>query len=93
MNTHKGLYQYNRLPFGIKTAPAIWQRTIEQVLEGIPGNEVILDDIVVTGRTTEEHLSRLDMVLKRLREKNLRVNTGNCIFFQEQIKYCGHVID
>ena len=93
VNIHKGLYQYKRLPFGIKMASAIWQHTIEQVLQGIPGTEVLLDVIVVTGRTTEEHVSRLDMVLKRLQKKNLRVNTEKCYFFQEQIEYCGHVID
>ncbi|XP_041375645.1 uncharacterized protein K02A2.6-like [Gigantopelta aegis] len=57
VNTHKGLYRYNRLPFGIKTAPAIWQRTIEQVLQGISGTEVLLDDIVVTDEKKLENSS------------------------------------
>ena len=48
INTHMGLYQYNRLPFGVSSAPAIFQRTIENILKGIPRVCVYLDDILVT---------------------------------------------
>ena len=54
INTHKGLYQYKRLPFGIASAPAIFQRIIEMVLIDIPSVAVYLDDILVTGVTVEE---------------------------------------
>ena len=54
-NTHKGLYRYNRLPFGISSAPSIFQRTIETLLQGIKGVLVYIDDIVITGPTIEEH--------------------------------------
>ena len=49
VNTHRGLYCYNRLLYGILSAPAIWQRTIDQILQGIPGVQCILDDMVITG--------------------------------------------
>ena len=55
INTHKGLFVYNRLPFGVSSAPAIFQRTMETLLRGLPGVAVYLDDILVTGKTTEEH--------------------------------------
>ena len=48
INTHKGLYQYARLPFGVASSPALWQRAIEQVLQGISGVQCLLDDIIVT---------------------------------------------
>ena len=83
VNTHRRLYRYNRLPFAIKTPPAIWQHTIDQILQGIPGTEVLLDDIIVTGKTTAKHWSRLEMILKRLQEKNIRVNATKCAFFQD----------
>ena len=51
INTHKGLFMYNRLLFGIKTAPSIWQRAMEQTLQGIPGVEVMLDEIPFTGKS------------------------------------------
>ncbi|XP_062600131.1 uncharacterized protein K02A2.6-like [Saccostrea cucullata] len=55
INTHKGLYMYNRLVFGIASAPAMWQRAIEQVLQGIPHTQCILNDIIITGTSDEDH--------------------------------------
>ena len=57
INTHRGLFQYTRLPFGITTAPAIFQRTMESLLAGIPGVIVYLDDILVTGDTIDNHFA------------------------------------
>ena len=59
INTHMGLFQYNRLVFGITSEPAIWQRTIYQVLEGTSGISCILDDMIITGKGEEEHLANL----------------------------------
>ncbi|UYV77453.1 K02A2.6-like, partial [Cordylochernes scorpioides] len=93
INTHKGLYRYNRLPFGIASAPAIWQRIIEQILSGIPGTLVYLDDILITGESEADHLRNLEAVLNRLNEYGLKANRDKCKFFQESLEYCGHVID
>ncbi|XP_032879397.1 uncharacterized protein K02A2.6-like [Amblyraja radiata] len=93
INTHKGLYRYNRLVFGVASAPAMWQRAMEQVLQGIPGTQCYLDDILITGRTVEEHLSNLERVLGRLKRYGLRANKAKCDFFKEQLAYCGHLID
>ncbi|XP_032888189.1 uncharacterized protein K02A2.6-like [Amblyraja radiata] len=93
INTHKGLYRYNRLVFGVASAPAMWQRAMEQVLQGIPGTQCYLDDILITGRTVEEHLSNLERVLGRLKPCGLRANKAKCDFFKEQLAYCGHLID
>jgi hypothetical protein len=67
INTHKGLYRYIRMPFGIASAPAIWQRTIEEVLQGIPGIQVMLDDMIITGKDDQEHLQNLEKVLSNLK--------------------------
>ena len=63
INTHKGLFRYNSLPFGVSAAPAIFQRTIEGILQGIFSVCVYLDDILVTGKTEEKHLLMLDKFL------------------------------
>ena len=60
INTHKGLYQYTRLPFGVASYPALWQRVIEQVLQGISGIQCFLDDIIVTGPNDKEHWKNLN---------------------------------
>lgn len=61
-NTHQGLYQYNRLVFGITSAPAIWQRSMDQDLEGADGTSCILDDMIITGKDEDEHLEHLEEV-------------------------------
>ena len=93
INTHKGLYSYNRLVFGIAASPSIWQRTMDQILKDIPNTSCILDDIIITGKSDEEHLKTLETVLQRLQDYNLRVNRDKCSFFQEEITYCGHKIN
>ena len=93
INTHMGLFQYNRLVFGINSAPAIWQRTIDQVLEGTSGTSCILDDMTTTGKNDEEHLANLEEVLRRLQAHGLRENKTKCQFFKDKITLCGHDID
>ena len=93
INTHRGLYQFNRLPFGVASAPAIFQRSMETLLHDLPGLFVYLDDILITGSTLAEHLANLEGVLKRLSEAGLRLNKEKCAFFLEQIEYLGHTID
>ena len=66
VNTHQGLYQYTRLPFGVASAPAIIQRLVDTILQGIPRVICYIDDILVTGTTEEDHLHNLEEVLKRL---------------------------
>ena len=63
INTHRDLFQYTRLPFGITTAPSLWQRAMEQVLSGLPGLVYYIDHILVTGRTRAEHTTNLQAVL------------------------------
>ena len=88
-----GLFQYNRLVFGITSAPAICQRTIDQVLEGTSGTSCILDDMIITGKNDEEHLANSEEVLRRLQLHGLRANKAKCEFSKEKITYCGHDID
>ena len=92
INTHKGLYQFTRLPFGVASSPAIWQRTIDQILQGLEGVQCILDDMIVTVKTEQEHLKNLDNVLSRMQRLGLRTNLDKCYFFKENVTYCGHEI-
>lgn len=89
---HKGLYRYNHLPFGIASVPAIFQQTMEKLLHGITG-VTVTDDILVTGKTDEEHLHNLNLVLERLHEYGLRLKRGKCSFMQPSVRYLGYLID
>ena len=93
VNTHRGLFQYNRLPFGISSAPGIFQRVMESLLSGIPSVVVYLDDILVSGPTVEEHLETLDTVLQRLSEAGLRLRKDKCVFLAPSVVYLGHRLD
>jgi transposase InsO family protein len=93
INTPLGLFRYNRMPFGISNAPAIFQRIIDQVIAGIPNCVAYLDDILITGANEEEHLQTLEMVLLRLLEFGFRCNPEKCLFFQDEVTYLGFIID
>ena len=93
INTSKGLFRYTRLPFGISSAPAIFQREMEHLFQGIPGVVVYIDDILVTGKDGASHLKSLEEVLKRLLEAGLRVKKGKCLFLVSSVEFLGHKID
>ncbi|KAI4895675.1 hypothetical protein NFI96_020671 [Prochilodus magdalenae] len=93
INTHKGLYTYSRLPFGVASSPAIFQRTMEGILQGIPNVAVYLDDILVSGPTEEEHLHNLKEVLQRLESSGLRLKRSKCTFLGKEVVFLGHKID
>ncbi|OUC43788.1 putative zinc knuckle [Trichinella nativa] len=84
INTHKGLYHYNRLPFSVASAPAIFQKVMNTMLAGIPNVAAYLDDIILTGATDDEHQRTLKLVLGRLKEFGLRIRKEKCIFFQKK---------
>lgn len=93
VNTHKGLYRYTRLPFGIASAPAIFQRTMDEILQGLEGVACYIDDILVTAKTDNEHLARLEEVLKRLHKHGVHVKRAKCQFLKSHVVFLGHRID
>ncbi|XP_059621313.1 uncharacterized protein K02A2.6-like [Phlebotomus argentipes] len=93
LSTHLGLYEPTRLMYGVASAVAVWQRLMENELKDIPGVKVFVDDIKITGPDDQTHWERVREVLKRLQERNMRVNLDKCEFFQDNIIYCGYVID
>ena len=93
INTHKGLFQYNRLPFGVSSAPGIFQRTMENLLQGIPNVIVRMDDILISGKDDDHHMANLEAVLKKLSEAGLRLRKEKCFFMVPEVTYCGYVIN
>ena len=67
MNTHRGLYWFNQLPYGVASAPAIFQQIMEQIFPKIPEVVCYIDDILVTGRSDNEHMEHLEAVFQSLR--------------------------
>ena len=92
VNTHRVLYRYNRLPYGVSSAPSIFQRTMEGILRGIPGVCVYIDDILVTGEIEQQHLKTLDEVLDRLNKAGVRLKREKCACMLPSVEYLGHKI-
>lgn len=78
---------YNRLPFGVASAPAIFQHTMESLLKGIPFVAIYHDDLLITGATVDDHLTNPAKVLARLKEAGLRLKRNKCTFMQEAVEY------
>jgi len=81
------------MPFGIASAPAIWQRTINTILQDLPGVGAYIDDLIVTGRNRAEHMQNLRRVFQRLSDSGLTTQLIKCLFLQPSVTYTGHRID
>ncbi|XP_041970770.1 uncharacterized protein K02A2.6-like [Aricia agestis] len=93
INTHRGLFKYTRMSFGLTSAPSIFQRAMEGVLAGMDGVLCLLDDILITASNREEHVQRIHEVLKRLQDAGLTLQRSKCEFFKDEISYLGYVIN
>jgi transposase InsO family protein len=89
-----GFFECNRMPFGLTNAPATFQRLMETCMGDLHlvFCLIYLDDIVVFSRTFDEHVERLEAILKRLESTGLKLKPSKCRLFQKRIKYLGHVI-
>ena len=77
INMHKGLYQYTRLPFGVASAPAIFQKTMDIILQGVI---CYIDDILITGANDKDQYQNLEEVLRRLKHHGITARKGKCAF-------------
>lgn len=90
----RGLFQFRVMPFGLHSAPATFQRLLDQII----GPEldkcafVYLDDIIVIGRSFEEHLLNLRKVFRQLYNASLKLNPSKCHFGKRKLKYLGHLV-
>ena len=92
--TRKGIFGFKVLPFGLCNAPSTFQRLVDLVLAGLTWEVCLayLDDLVVFSRTFHEHLERLQLVLSRLKEANLKLKPNKCSLFQTRVKFLGSII-
>ena len=81
INTDKGLFRYNRLPFGVVPAQSIFQRVMETILQGTLGVCVYINDILVSGHIEKEHLNHLTEILRQLKEAKMQLKKKNVSIF------------
>lgn len=93
-STPFGHFEFNRMPFGLKTAPATFQRAMNNVLKGLQGLHclVYLDDVIIFSKSLQEHSQKLKAVFDRFRETNLKVQLDKSHFLRKEVLYLGHTI-
>ena len=91
--TPMGRYCFNKLPFGISSAPEHFQRRMSELLMGLEGVQCQMDDILVFGKDEAEHNNRLVAVLQRIEEAGVTLNPEKCEFNKRELTFLGHVID
>lgn len=92
--TPNGLWEYVKVPMGLKNSPSVWQRVIDNILTGLRGEKVLvyIDDLIIWSSTVEDHLSKLKAVFDRLRKSNLKLKATKCQFLKQTLEYLGHTI-
>ena len=96
--THQGLYEFKVMPFGLRNAPAVFQRLMQCVLTGLNPPEgpdfvsVYLDDVIVFSRTLDDHLHHLSLVIDRLARAGLKLKPSKCHFISQKVQYLGHLL-
>jgi len=92
--TSQGLFQFKVLPFGLCNAPSTFERLMERVLHGLRWEVLLiyLDDVIIFSRSVEEHMHRLEVVLKRLITAGLKLKPKKCALFREEVVYLGHIV-
>jgi hypothetical protein len=93
-STKQGHWEYKRMPFGLKTAPATFQSLRNSVLSGLTGSRcfVFLDDVVIYARSLAEHDAKLREVFARFRKYSLKLQPDKCEFLRKEVHYLGHLI-
>ena len=89
-----GFFECNRLPFGLTNSPATFQRLMQKIMGDLHLRSclIYLDDIIIFSKTVQEHFSRLEEVLIRLKEAGLKLKPSKCLFLHKRLKYLGHVV-
>ena len=93
--TQEGHFQWTCLPFGLKTAPAIFQRILSNIIRkhGLSDfTRNYIDDILTFSKTFEEHMTHLEKLLKAIKEEGFRLKLTKCQFAMDSVTYLGHVI-
>lgn len=93
-SVNSGKYEFTRMPFGLKNAPATFQRVMDCILRDLIGVccFVYMDDIIIFSSSLEEHKKHLDMILKRLKEAGLKIQLDKCEFFRKEVQFLGHTV-
>lgn len=93
VNTHRGLFQVNRMQPGVKTAPGAFQELMCKMLSGVDGAFAFIDDIILGAANEKEHKVLLFAVLRQIQDYGFKLRIEKCEFGKTELLFCGHVIN
>ncbi|BHF73832.1 hypothetical protein SprV_0401691600 [Sparganum proliferum] len=93
VTTPFGLFEFIRMPFGLRNAAQSFQRFIDDILRGLSFTYVYIDDILVASSSAEEHTSHLRQIFDRLQQHDLQLNVEKCTFGVSSLDFLGHHVD
>ncbi|XP_062538458.1 uncharacterized protein K02A2.6-like [Armigeres subalbatus] len=93
INTHQGLFRFNRLAPGVKSAPGAFQQLMNSMVADLEGVDTFLDDIFVASKTEEEHHKMLNALFQRLQAYGFVLREEKCNILQPEVKYLAHIVD
>lgn len=93
-SVNNGKYEYLRMPFGLKNAPAIFQAAMDDILRPYVGKfcHVYIDDVIIFSESAEEHLTHIETIIKALSAAHMTISNEKSIYFKEEVKFLGYVI-
>lgn len=93
INTHRGLFKYNRLVYGLASSPGIFRKLMVSLFEGFQGVIVFYDDVLIKSRTLSEHSKTIEQVFEILQSNGLKIKKSKCEFLSKQVKYLGFLVN
>ena len=90
ITTPFGLFEFTRMPFGLRNAAQTFQRFMDQVLRGLNFCYVYIDDVLIASQTPEEHKNHLRLVLQRFNEYGILINPTKCMLGVHELHFLGH---
>ena len=90
----EGLFEFNRLPFGLKTAPGLFQNIMDDILREFKNDFAMayIDDVIVYSKTFDEHLSHLEQIFMKFRKNDIQAKPSKCNFAKPRVPLLGHIV-
>lgn len=93
INTHRGLFKYNRLVYGLSSSPGIFQKFMENLFKDVPDVIIFYDDILIKNKDINSHLKTIEQVLEILQRNGLKIKKNKCNFLADHVEYLGFIVD
>ena len=92
--THQGLFHYTQMPFGLRNAPATFQRAVDIILSSVKWQFCIvyIDDVIIFSKSVDKHLDHIDQVLTLLGDSGMSILLNKSFFMHREIEYLGRII-